>query len=622
MKKTATVFLASTLLILSSCVSTNIGDKTSSSDTYSSYSSEEKKPVVVGDSLSLTKDDVIDASSTSFTKNGIEFDITKTKENQNGFISLKKGGYITNASPFSKNVSSIEVKFTTDISYGSLVTRSSAFPITSPMNGAYEVTSGAAYSYVTTGTYFSLYSPLGIYDIESITLHFDDKTVSKNKSTAIDFYTINDTHGAADQVLDYDAKIYKAGIKKLSAYLVAQERKSPETSIVLSSGDMWQGGIQSNESHGKSMVDWMNVAGFESMAIGNHEFDWAANVIAENAELANFPFLGINIKDPNGNMPTWAKASKVIYRGGVKVGVIGAIGPLENSINVSSLAGYSFNWSNTPTLVKNEADRLRAEEGCEIVILSLHYSASSEPNGCLTWDGIDAVFEGHTHQNYSFTDSDGVPHVQTYANGSNIQHVKFKFDSAKNKYVFDNYENVPISTTASSYSDEPMATKVYNYYESFVADLKKQVIYTSDSVITKSKLASFAAKSLFEYYEDKYSERTVVGAVVNGGCARHDLSAGDITYSTLVEAMPFENENVLVYMAYSEFLKMTNNSYYVTYDGSTSISSSTIVEVAMISYISDGEKTKTAYDYTIDSRDGTIFLYDIVAKAFKAGKYA
>lgn len=653
MKKSLLVTLLSSVFILSSCIRVNSSsssdaqtynsesssisssskdspyssksDITSSSESgssgqKSSYSSQQSSPE--GKTLSLTKNDVIDTDASSFTKEGIEFSLTKADANPNGFISLKKGGYITNVTPFSKNVSSIDVTFSTEITYGSLVTKSSAFAITSPMNGAYEVTSGMTYSYVTTGTYFSLYSPLGTYSIESITLHFDDKTVVKEKSTTIDFYTINDTHGAADEVHDSDAGIYKTGIKKLSAYLMAQERKSPETSIVLSSGDMWQGGIQSNKSHGKSMTDWMNIAGFESMAIGNHEFDWTSGVIEENAEFANFTFLGINIVDPNGNRPSWAKPSKVISRGGVKVGVIGAIGPVESSIAVASLGGYSFSWSETSSMVKTEADRLRAEEGCDIVVLSLHYSASTESSGCITWNGIDAVFEGHTHRSYSFMDSNSVPHVQTYANGSNVRHIKFKYNSSTDKYVFDSYENISNTTMTGSYSDEPMATKVYNYYESLVADLKKEVLYTSSSTISKSELASFAVKSLYEYYKKRYDgERTLVGAIVNGGCARHNLAAGNIIYSTLVEAMPFENENVLVHMTYANFLKMTQDSYYSSYDGSSGISSNTIVEVVMLSYFSDKTATQSQYGFTIDSRDGTIFLYDITAEAFKAGKY-
>lgn len=601
----------------SSSVSSNSSSSSSSSsDSSNSSSSLSSIPVVFSEMSFDSKDTITDYSS--FTKNDIKFKLVKAESNSTGFVSLNKGGYITNVTPFANNISSIKVVFSTEVEYASLVTKSSAFEITSPMNGAYEVTSNSTYSFTTIGNYFSLYSPLGLYNIESITLNFDSKPISKEKSKVIDFYTINDTHGAADQ----NAEKYRSGIKKLSSYILSEERKSPETSIMLSSGDMWQGGIQSNHTRGESMVNWMNLTGFEGMGIGNHEFDWKVSIIEENSKKANFPFLGINVTDANGVRPDFMKPSVVVSRGGVKVGVIGAIGNLANSIAVASLGGYQFNWDKTPSMVKTEADRLRNEEGCEIVVLSIHNSASNVASGALEWDGIDAIFEGHTHRSYSFTDSKGIPHVQTYAYGSNIWHVQFKYDSSKDKFVFNTFAEADYATITGSYSDDEMTTKLYNYYEKDVSVLKNEVVYTSSSGITRSELASFSAKSMYNYYKDSYDgERKFVGAIVNSACARTDLTAGNITYGNILEALPFENENVMVHMTLSKFNSM--KSYYVGYTGDTTgLSSTDEVEVVILSYVSDKEDVKSRYGLVEDSRDSSIYLYDIVADAFRNGEYA
>lgn len=587
-------------------------ESSSSSEYNSSVSSEQESPA---GSMTLNSADVISDYS-SFTKNGIEFKLVKAEANSNGFVSLERGGYITNVTPFENNVSSIEVIFTSEIDYGSLTTKSSAFEITSPMNGSYELTTNQIYSYTTTGNYFSVYSPIGLYNIESITLNFSTKSVKKESSKTIDFYTINDTHGAADE----DVSNYKSGIKKLASYLLAQERRSPETAIVLSSGDMWQGGLQSNHTRGESMVNWMNLTGFEGMGIGNHEFDWKASVIETNSKMANFPFLGINVTGPDGVRPDFMKPSVVLSRGGIKIGVIGAIGDLARSIAVSSLGGYQFNWSKTPSMVKTEAERLRAEEGCELVVLSIHNSESKVASETLEWEGIDAVFEGHTHQSYSFTDSKGVPHVQTWAYGSNVWHVQFKYDSTNNKFVFDSFDEANVTTITGSYGDDPMSIKLYNHYEKEVAALKEEVLYTSTSGITKANLEKFAAKSLCEYYKDRYTgERQFVGALVNNGCARQNLST-KVTYADVLEALPFENENVSVHMTLANFKSMMSG--YVCYLGDTTgISSSDVIEVVMLSYVSDKSNVQSRYSYIEDERDGSIYLYDIVANAFRNGKY-
>lgn len=572
--------------------------------------------------ITLNKNDVIDFNSSSFQKGPYGFSFKKAKKNPNGFISLEKGGWFSNLTPFSKDISSIEVSFSTACDYASLVSKTSSFKITSPMNGAYELSNETPFSFQTKGNYFSLYSPIGEYDIKSIQLQFSDVLTPKEKSKNIEIYTINDTHGAADTIVDSSSKKYQSGIKKLSAYLVSEERKRPEEVVALCSGDMWQGGIQSNRSRGKSMIDWMNVAGFESMAIGNHEFDWKPETIEENSSFADFPFLGINIRDANGNRPSWAKPSTIFSRGGVRIGVVGAIGDVASSISVSSLSGYSFHWSETPKMVEEEANRLRYQEGCDIVVLSLHGSSSSNAANCDLWDGVDGVLEGHTHSSYFFIDKKGVPHVQTYANGSNIRSLKFAYDENANKYKYVSNANVE-NAYLSSLEDEPMASKVYDHYEESVSSLKKEVLYHTEEVISKSELASFSSKCLYEYYEDKYEgTRKFVGAAINSGAARQELN-GDITYADLINALPFENENVFVHIPFNYFQAMQKNSYYSTYSSDVSdISFSQEVEIVMVSYVSDKASEQSKYHFSCDDRDGTYYLFDIVADAFREGKYA
>ena len=586
-------------------------------DSSFSYSSEkEQEPVEVNGSILLSKDDFIDFSKNTYKKDDFEFAFSRAKKNENGFISLEKGGYFTNLTPFSK-----EVSYVTSCDYASLVSKTSSFKITSPMNGAYEIPNETPFAYQTKGNYFSIYSPIAQYEIKSIQLEFSNTLTPKEKSKNIDIYTINDTHGAADTLVDSASNKYQSGIKKISSYLVNAEREKPEEVVALCSGDMWQGGIQSNRSRGKSMIDWMNVAGFESMAIGNHEFDWKPEMIEENSSFANFPFLGINIRDPNGTRPSWAKPSTVLNRGGVRIGVVGAIGDVASSISVSSLSGYSFHWSETPEMVKEEANRLRLQEGCDIVVLSIHGSNSSNAATCDMWEGIDAVLEGHTHTSYSFFDSKGIPHIQTYGNGSNLRYVRFSYDEASHKYKYvmnGNIENAYLS----SLPDEPMAKKVYDHYEAQVSSLKNEVLYHTDVTISTSELAKFSARCLYEYYADKYQgNRKLVGASINSGAARQTLS-GNITYADLINALPFENENVFVNIPLNSFQTMQRNSYYSSYSKDVSeISSNERVEIVMVSYVSDKVQEQNKYHFSCDDRDGTYYLFDIVADAFREGKY-
>ena len=98
----------------------------------------------------------------------------------------------------------------------------------------------------------------------------------------IDFYNFNDLHGKFNDASGQN------GVGKLTSYL--EERNSiDEYTVFLSTGDMWQGGAESNGTKGKIITVWMNYLGFEAMTLGNHEFDWGQDAIKANSELAEFP---------------------------------------------------------------------------------------------------------------------------------------------------------------------------------------------------------------------------------------------------------------------------------------------------------------------------------------------
>lgn len=100
----------------------------------------------------------------------------------------------------------------------------------------------------------------------------------------IDIFALNDTHGT---VKDNSSA---AGIEKTSTYIKNIKKSNPNT-FVLSSGDMWQGSMYSNNTKGKLMSEYLNEIGCVSMTIGNHEFDWGEEYISSNRSISNFPTL-------------------------------------------------------------------------------------------------------------------------------------------------------------------------------------------------------------------------------------------------------------------------------------------------------------------------------------------
>lgn len=610
-------------LASSSALSSNTGSTShssssaasSSSSANSSSSSSSSKSQSSGDlqgkfSLNATNSFAIQNGKGSFSdERGITYSLEGASSSS--WFTLDKNGVFLNA-PSSFYFTSITVDFAMTSPFGSLFSKASTYPITSPNNGAYALSSGQALTFGSgeAFAYFSLSVPVGSFEIHSIALTYDNALPHDTKSLSqLDFYSLNDTHGAAEEV----TTSYQAGIEKLGAKLRAQEQANPDGSIVLSSGDMWQGSADSNMTKGLLMVDWMNGLGFESMAIGNHEFDWFASTIESNSTQANFPFLGINIRTSSGVQPSWAKSGKIVERSQVKIGVIGAIGPVEDSIAKSSLGGCYFD-SNYPTLIQQEAARLKEKEGCALVVVSIHYG-SLDTSLC---QNVDAVFEGHTHQNYEMIDSYGIPHVQTYGNGSNIQHVSFT--KKDGKFVFNAYESYSYAEL-SKLSKDPVTSNTYAYYLSLIVEKKNEVVGTISTTWSKATIASLSARLMYENYKNDAWSKDLKAAFVNGGCARQEIPAGDVTYGQIYAALPFDNDLILFSTSGSNLKSLLSDSYLSGYSAGldvSTLSNDGVYQIMMLSYVSD--KEQYASNLTEISRDSVTRSRDLVANYLRSQK--
>ena len=98
----------------------------------------------------------------------------------------------------------------------------------------------------------------------------------------------NDTHGY-DQRAD--------GVNGMAT--VAALRKDFEAQgkqvLLLDAGDAIQDNNLVNLSKGKTAIEFMNAAGYDAMALGNHEFDYGADVTQQRIKQAHFPVMSANI---------------------------------------------------------------------------------------------------------------------------------------------------------------------------------------------------------------------------------------------------------------------------------------------------------------------------------------
>ena len=278
----------------------------------------------------------------------------------------------------------------------------------------------------------------------------------------LDFYAINDLHG---KFCDTDTQ---PGVDNLATYLKTRADYDDNV-ILLSSGDMWQGAAESNLTNGLILTEWMNELDFVSMTLGNHEYDWGEDAIKKNLEVAEFPFLAINVYDKStGRLADYCTPSVMVERDGLQIGIIGAIGDCYSSISSDQVTNVEFKVGGQLTaLVKAESKRLK-EQGADLIVYSLHdgydkanssaSAISSSKLGSyydagLSSEYVDVVFEGHTHQKYIYYDNYGVYHLQGGGENKGITHAELKVNSANGKKSLTQAEVVNSSTYSASATD-------------------------------------------------------------------------------------------------------------------------------------------------------------------------
>ena len=392
----------------------------------------------------------------------------------------------------------------------------------------------------------------------------------------IDFYAINDLHGK------FDDSSQQPGVDELSLFL-REEQMIKDNVVLLSSGDMWQGTSESNQTKGEILVDWMNELGFVSQTLGNHEFDWGEEFVANNAAKANFPFLAINVMDrKTGARVSYAKPSVMVETGGVKIGIIGAIGDCYSSIAAEKSAGFEIvTGSALSRLIKEEADRLRAD-GADVIVLSIHdgYDESFPkmhvlPDNkiagfydvSLSKDTVDLVFEGHTHQSYVIMDSFGVYHLQNGGENKGISHAVITVNPATGVISVDTAEIIA-SNVYAMHGQDGLRDRLLEKYADKIA-WTKEVSAVLPTQMNRDDLRRLVAQLYYERGVEEWGDEYDI--VLGGGfiSARSPgyLTKGKINYSMIQSVFPFDNELVLCKATGLQlnqvFFKSNNENYFV-----------------------------------------------------------
>ncbi|WP_326945287.1 bifunctional metallophosphatase/5'-nucleotidase [Amycolatopsis sp. NBC_01307] len=274
-------------------------------------------------------------------------------------------------------------------------------------------------------------------------------------TTDVRIITFNDFHGnleppsgSSGRVTQSDGTTVDAGGAAYLATHVKQLRAQVRNSLVFSAGDnVGASPVVSALFHDEPTIDFLNQIGVSASVVGNHEFDEGYKELQrmqfggcnptdgcqfdKKFKGADFPFLGSNVYFTNG-LPALLPFT-VKFEGGVPIGVIGAtLKDLPTVVTPEAIKGLKFG---DEVEAINRTANLLDFLGVKSQVVLLHQGDSTEiegPNDCRVLPGpataiakavtpkVDAIFTGHSHQQYNCVINDPAGQPRTVIQGASF----------------------------------------------------------------------------------------------------------------------------------------------------------------------------------------------------------
>ncbi|MFZ6624180.1 5'-nucleotidase C-terminal domain-containing protein [Vagococcus fluvialis] len=233
-------------------------------------------------------------------------------------------------------------------------------------------------------------------------------TESKNKQLTIIGTT--DVHGNLWDFSYEDNQQKDLGLAKVSGYVnEVRSQKGAENVVLIDSGDNIQGTIMTDELYNVKkdllkdvhpMIAGMNYMKYDSMTLGNHEFNFSLDLIKKIEQEANFPILSANtyVKDTGKN---FVGSYTMVKKDGLNVAIIGLTVPDIPHWEGSKVDSLEF------VGLQKEAEKqvklIKENEEADVIIASIHAGLNNSKPGSAAKNvvenvpEIDAYLIGHDH---------------------------------------------------------------------------------------------------------------------------------------------------------------------------------------------------------------------------------
>lgn len=350
----------------------------------------------------------------------------------------------------------------------------------------------------------------------------------------------NDIHGRLLPI-DYKSQNLGGWARRISK--IKKLKETSKNTLLVDSGDLAQGSIYYQLFDGVPDVNFLDMAGYDAICIGNHELDKGVDSFENLTKLTNVPFLGANLEFKDNFYLNGKIRSHIIKNyEGFSVGVIGMTNPelLDLTINKDKVG-----LSNYDKTLQFFVDYLR--NSVDLIVLLSHSGLSRDIQTAKTISGVDVIVGGHSHdflEEPLLVNNEGRKVLIVQAGEFGIKLGKLDIDFDKNGIKTFNGELVLLDDTIEP---DSKTQKKINEIEKDVCLLKTQKISTTKVKIdaTTESLRSGLANSgalILESLKRVSPDSDI--AIMNSGAIRGNkiIPKGAITRFDVMELLPFNNK--------------------------------------------------------------------------------
>lgn len=141
-------------------------------------------------------------------------------------------------------------------------------------------------------------------------------------------------------------------------------------------------------------LQWMNLAGYDAMAVGNREYCWSRWGLIAKTRGASFPVLAANLHPHRGDLGRLQRWTVLTSPTGVRVGVLGLTQVMIRPGSwAARLASSRFS---EPLAAAAEAVAALGER-CEVIVALTHYGQGNEGELSAVLPPGSVVLCGHWH---------------------------------------------------------------------------------------------------------------------------------------------------------------------------------------------------------------------------------